>query len=182
MAGTTTKKLTTVLYTKYVRNTKNYFPTEPKKLSQYLFFPVVIFSGHNFIDKETCQKIQLIIFIFRNMKYGDTREHWPKKLTQYLFFPVIIFSNRNMINEEICQKTQLIILIFQNMKQGDIQEHWIILEAAQNTNHNTHKHNNHQDKPCHPTHNFHFSFLVKCEQIDVGLFSNNNEFIQSLAR
>ena len=25
---------TTVLYTKYVRNTKNYFPPEPKKLTQ----------------------------------------------------------------------------------------------------------------------------------------------------
>ncbi len=32
----TTKKIhnhTTVLYTKYVRNTKNYFPPEPKKLT-----------------------------------------------------------------------------------------------------------------------------------------------------
>ena len=26
---------TTVLYTKYVRNTKNYFPPEPKKLTQH---------------------------------------------------------------------------------------------------------------------------------------------------
>ncbi len=33
MAETRTKKLTTVLYTKYIRNTKNYFPTEPKKLT-----------------------------------------------------------------------------------------------------------------------------------------------------
>jgi len=33
MAETTTKKLTTVLYTKYVNNTKNYFPTEPNKLT-----------------------------------------------------------------------------------------------------------------------------------------------------
>ncbi len=33
MAETTTKKLTTVLYTKYVNNTKNYFPTEPNKLA-----------------------------------------------------------------------------------------------------------------------------------------------------
>ena len=35
---TTTKKRhnhTTVLYTKYVRNTKNYFPPEPKKLTQH---------------------------------------------------------------------------------------------------------------------------------------------------
>ncbi len=34
----TTKKWhnrTTVLYTKYLRNTKNYFPTEPKKLTQH---------------------------------------------------------------------------------------------------------------------------------------------------
>ncbi len=34
----TTKKLhnrTTVLYTKYVRNTKNYFPPEPKQLTQH---------------------------------------------------------------------------------------------------------------------------------------------------
>ncbi len=28
-------KNTTVLYTKYVRNTKNYFPPEPKKLTQH---------------------------------------------------------------------------------------------------------------------------------------------------
>jgi hypothetical protein len=27
---------TTVLYTKYVRNTKNFFPAEPKKLTQHL--------------------------------------------------------------------------------------------------------------------------------------------------
>ncbi len=33
MAETTTKKLTTVLYTKYVNNTKNYFPIEPNKLT-----------------------------------------------------------------------------------------------------------------------------------------------------
>ena len=33
MAETTTKKLATVLYTKYVNNTKNYFPTEPNKLT-----------------------------------------------------------------------------------------------------------------------------------------------------
>jgi hypothetical protein len=33
MAETTTKKLTTVLYTNYVNNTKNYFPTEPNKLT-----------------------------------------------------------------------------------------------------------------------------------------------------
>ncbi len=87
MAETTTKKLTTVLYTKYVNNTKNYFPTEPNKLTQY-FFSVIIFSGHNFINKETCQKTQLIIFIFQNMKYGDIREHLPKKLTQsFISFP-----------------------------------------------------------------------------------------------
>ncbi len=71
MAETTTKKLTTVMYTKYVNNTKNYFPTEPNKLTQYFFFPAVFFSGHNFINEETCQKTQLIIFIFQNMKYGD---------------------------------------------------------------------------------------------------------------
>ncbi len=33
MAETTTKKLTTVLYTKYVNNTKNYFPTESNKVT-----------------------------------------------------------------------------------------------------------------------------------------------------
>jgi hypothetical protein len=33
MAETTTKKLTTVLYTKYVNNTKHYFPAEPNKLT-----------------------------------------------------------------------------------------------------------------------------------------------------
>jgi hypothetical protein len=32
MAGTTTKKLTTVLYTKYVRNTKNNSPKNNKEL------------------------------------------------------------------------------------------------------------------------------------------------------
>ncbi len=100
MVETTTKKMTTVLYTKYENNTKN--------------------------------------------------------------------PSRNLIDEEICQGTQLIIFIFQNMKYGDTQEHWIVLEAAQYTTHNTHRHNNHQDKPYRLTHNFHFSFLVKCEQIDVS--------------
>ncbi len=38
MAETTTKKLTSVLYTKYVNNTKNYFPTEPNK-QHSTFFP-----------------------------------------------------------------------------------------------------------------------------------------------
>ena len=56
MAEITTNKVTTVLYTKYVRNTKNCFPTEPNKLTLYFFFPAIIFSGHNFINKETCQK------------------------------------------------------------------------------------------------------------------------------
>ncbi len=31
------------------------------------------------------------------------------------------------------------------------------------TQNTTHRHSNHQDEPCHLTHNFHFSFLVKCE-------------------
>jgi hypothetical protein len=105
----------------------------------------------------------LIIFIFQHMKYGDIQEHWPKELPQYLFFPVVIFSGRNLIDKEICQKTELIIFIFQNMKYGDTREHWIVFEAAQNTKHNTHRHNNHKDEPCHPTYNFHFLFLVMCE-------------------
>jgi hypothetical protein len=29
------------------------------------------------------------------------------------------------------------------MKYGDTREHWIVLEAAQNTRHNTHRNNNH---------------------------------------
>ncbi len=33
MVETTTKELTTVLYTKYVNNTKNCFPTKPNKLT-----------------------------------------------------------------------------------------------------------------------------------------------------
>ena len=63
------------------------------------------------------------------------------------------------------------------MKDGDTWEHWIVLEAAQNTKHDTHRHNNQQDEPCHPTHNFQFSFHVKCELLDVGSFSNESEYI-----
>ncbi len=67
------------------------------------------------------------------------------------------------------------------MRYGDTREHRIVLEAAQNTKHNTHRHNNQQDEPCHPTHNFNFLFLAKCEYIDVGLFSNKSEYIEDLA-
>ena len=44
----TTKKWhnhTTVLYNKYIRNTKNYFPPEPKKLTQHHNCMVVIGHG-----------------------------------------------------------------------------------------------------------------------------------------
>ena len=74
-------------------------------------------------------------------------------------FPVIIWSTKVGTH----QKTLLIIFIFQNMRYGDTREHQIVLEAAQNIKHNTHRQNNQQDEPCHPTHNFHFSFFVKCE-------------------
>ena len=60
---------------------------------------------------------------------------------------------------------------------GDTREHQIVLETAQNTKHNTHRHNNQQDEPYHPTHNFHFSFLVKCDLLDVDSFSNESEYI-----
>ncbi len=47
MAETATKKLTTVLYTKYVNNNKNYFPTEPNKLTQDFFPQWVLFGNSN---------------------------------------------------------------------------------------------------------------------------------------
>ncbi len=43
--STTTKKTDTtaqVLYTKYIQNTKNYFPPEPKKLTQHHIFCMVL--------------------------------------------------------------------------------------------------------------------------------------------
>jgi hypothetical protein len=36
---------------------------------------VPFFSGRNLIDKGARQKTLLIIFIFQNMRYGDTQEH-----------------------------------------------------------------------------------------------------------
>ncbi len=60
------------------------------------------------------------------------------------------FSGCNLIDEGRNLPKNIAHNFFQNMRYGDTREHRIVLEAAQNTKHNTHRHNNQQDELCHP--------------------------------
>ncbi len=63
------------------------------------------------------------------------------------------FFGRNLINEGR-NPPKIIAHNFhfsKYMRYGVTREHRIVLEAALNTKHNTHRQNNQQDEPCHPT-------------------------------
>jgi hypothetical protein len=59
----------------------------------------VPFSGCNLIDEGTPQKTSLIIFIFQNMRYGDTQEHplgvYLEK--ESLYFNITLTKCNNLI-------------------------------------------------------------------------------------
>ncbi len=56
---------TTVLYTKYVRNTKNYFPPEPKKLTQH----------HN------CMVLQVYSSMYNQNLFSARTKNWHNSTT-----------------------------------------------------------------------------------------------------